>query len=147
MDTLIQIAQLVETAASALWTNTFTFALYLFISLELVSLYLWIHSKFTKYNELEAIGRGKVAPAITFSGAALGVTIPLMTLMAFKADVLSFMQWSAVAMLVQLVVMKLIDKAVPGELNEDNVAAAIFFAAGAIVAGGLNATAMRYLGG
>lgn len=144
---LTQFTTLVEGLVVTFWNHTFTFLIYLLVSLELVTIYLWVNSKFTKYNELEAIGRGKLAPAVAFSGAALGVSIPIMALMAAKADVLTFIQWSAVAMLVQLIVMRLIDRAVPGELNEDNVAAALFTAAGALVAGGLNASAMRYIGG
>ena len=122
-----------------------TGAIRLIVALEIVALYLFLCSKLTKYNELEAIARGKVAAAISFAGDAVGIAIPLLAAMLMKLGFVDFLVWSAVAGGVQLTVMKIIDYAIPGELEEENVAAAIFFAAGAIVTGLLNAGAIVYL--
>jgi putative membrane protein len=105
--------------------------------------YLWI----TPYRELALIREGNTAAAISLSGAMIGFTLPLASVISHAASVVDTALWSLVALVVQLAayavarfIMPEFGKAIP----EGKVASAILKAAFAISFGMLNAACLTY---
>lgn len=115
------------------------FCLYAFSSLALLAvfgkLYLWT----TPYNEFEQIKRGSVAPAIAFSGALIGFTLPILSVSYHGVNIIDFLIWSGVAGVVQLILFKVLYWIIPMQCEEDNKAIAVIYAALAFCAGLINA--------
>lgn len=65
-----------------------------------LTIYLWI----TPYHELRLIKAGNRAAAISFSGAAFGLALPLHAIANSTWQVLELAAWGVVALIVQLLV-------------------------------------------
>lgn len=103
--------------------------------------YQWV----TPYDEDVAIFNGELPPAIAFSGALLGFTMPLVTSSLYNGGgtaraLVAFIAWAALAGFVQIVVFKLLFWFWRNKL--DNTAKALVFAAASVCVGIVNAAAM-----
>src|SRR5690349_2006722 len=73
-------------------------------SVVLLILFSLVYVRVTPYPEFRLIKEGKVAPAISFSGALLGFTIPLASAIAHSVSLLDMVVWAVIALVVQIVV-------------------------------------------
>lgn len=114
------------------------FLLYAFSSMGLLALfsaaYLWT----TPYHELDQIRAGKTAPAIALSGALLGYTFPLLSVSYHGTNYIDFLLWAGVAGILQIVLFKVLYWVIPMQIEEDNRAIAILYAALAVCVGLIN---------
>jgi len=106
-------------------------------------LYVWI----TPYAEFRLIREGKVAPAVSFSGALLGFVIPLASAISQSVSFLDMLVWSVVALVVQVLVFLVLRTCFSGlcrGIAADELAPAILLGVLSLAAGILNAASMTY---
>src|SRR5690242_18829599 len=113
------------------------------LTLFFAALYVWI----TPYAEFRLIHEGKVAPAISFSGALLGFVIPLASAITHSVSFLDMLVWAVVALVVQVLVF-LVLRACLGDLcrqiADNEPAPAILLGVLSLSAGILNAACLTY---
>lgn len=97
--------------------------------------YVW----FTPYSEFAEIRAGKKAPAFALGGAMIGFTIPIIAASHAGVDFPEFMLWAVISCVTQLLCFKVVYWLLPRQIEADNQAVAIFFAAASISIGLLNA--------
>ncbi|HEY6837780.1 MAG TPA: DUF350 domain-containing protein [Geobacteraceae bacterium] len=113
----------------------------------LVALFTLIYVRVTPYPEFRLIREGKVAPAISFSGALLGFVIALAGAIVSSVSFVDMVVWAVIALVVQIVVF-LVLKAVFADLSRDIAenmpAPAILLGALSLAAGILTAASLTY---
>jgi putative membrane protein len=101
----------------------------------------------TSHHEFRLIRQGNVAAAISLAGAVLGFTLPLASAVIHSLSLLDMAVWSAVALVVQLAVFRLVDfllRDISRHIDEGNIAAGVTLAAAALAIGAVNAASMSY---
>jgi len=124
-----------------------SFALYFAAALIAVGLFLLAYTAVTTHHEVDLIKKGNTAAAISLGGALIGFTLPLASVIEHSVSLADMALWSAIALVVQLVVLKIVDLAlreVSRHIEEGNVAAGITLAAASIALGIVNAACMTY---
>ncbi|MBK9607302.1 MAG: DUF350 domain-containing protein [Betaproteobacteria bacterium] len=123
------------------------FLIYLVLALALLTAFAWIYDRVTPYRELELIRGGNTAAAIAYSGAVIGLALPLASAVAHSVNPVDMVVWGVLALAVQVLVYFLVRRLVP-QLNDnipDNkVAPAVLLAAISLAAGILNAACLTY---
>ena len=123
------------------------FLIYLVLTLALLIAFAWIYDRVTPYRELELIRSGNTAAAIAYSGAIIGLALPLASAVAHSVNPVDMVVWGVLALAVQVLVYFLVRRLVP-QLNDnipDNkVAPAVLLAAISLAAGILNAACLTY---
>ncbi|HYS43450.1 MAG TPA: DUF350 domain-containing protein [Geobacteraceae bacterium] len=113
----------------------------------LTTLFTALYVRITPYAEFRMIHEGKVAPAISFSGALLGFVIPLASAIAHSVSFLDMLVWAVVALVVQMLVF-LVLRACFGDLSrqiaDNEPAPAILLGVLSLAAGILNAACLTY---
>ncbi len=113
----------------------------------LVALFSLIYIRITPYPEFRLIREGKVAPAISFSGALLGFVVALAGAIVNSVSFADMLIWSVVALVVQITVFSGLRALFPElceSIAEDRPAPAILLGALSLAAGLLNASCMSY---
>jgi putative membrane protein len=124
-----------------------SFALYFAVALVAVALFVAAYMAVTSHDEVALIKKGNTAAAISLGGALIGFTLPLASVIEHSVSLIDMAIWSAVALVVQLVVLKIVDVAlreVSRHIEEGNVAAGTTLAAASIALGIVNAACMTY---
>ena len=106
-------------------------------------LYIWV----TPYAEFKLIREGKVAPAVSFSGALLGFVIPLASAISQSVSFVDMIVWAVIALVVQIVVFIALRISFPGlcqDIAADDLAPAILLGVLSFSAGILNAACMTF---
>ena len=123
------------------------FLIYLILSLVLLAAFSWLYDKVTPYNELQLIRDGNTAAAIAYSGAVIGLALPLGSAVAHSVNPVDMLIWGVVALAVQVLVYFLVRRLLP-QLNdhipENRVAPAVLLAAMSLAAGIINAACLTY---
>ena len=123
------------------------FLVYLILSLTLLTAFAWIYDKVTPYKELELIKSGNTAAAIAYSGAIIGLALPLASAVAHSVNPVDMIIWGVLALAVQVLVYFLVRRLVPqlnDQIPQDKVAPALLLAAISLAAGILNAACLTY---
>ena len=113
----------------------------------LAALFSAIYVRITPYPEFALIREGKVAPAISFSGALLGFVIPLASAIISSVSFLDMLVWAVVALVVQIlvyVILKAFFADLPRDIAENRLAPAILLAILSLAAGIMSAACMAY---
>lgn len=111
------------------------FLLYLALSCGLLAIFTRIYIWTTPYHEPDEIRAGKKAPAIALVGAMLGFTMPLVSMSYHGVNVIDFLIWSIIAMIIQLLLFKMLYRIIPAQIEADNQAVGIVFAGASICVG------------
>lgn len=123
------------------------FLIYLVLALALLTVFAWIYDKVTPYDELVLIRSGNTAAAIAYSGAILGLALPLASAVAHSVNPLDMVIWGMIALAVQVLVYFLVRRLLP-QLNdhipENRIAPAVLLATMSVAAGILNAACLTY---
>ncbi len=113
----------------------------------LTLLFLTLYVRITPYAEFRMIHEGKVAPAISFSGALLGFVIPLASAIAQSVSFLDMLVWAVVALVVQVLVFLVLRACFGGlcrQIADNEPAPAILLGVLSLAAGILNAACLTY---
>ena len=123
------------------------FLIYLVVALALLAAFTWLYDKVTPYDELTLIRNGNSAAAIAYSGAIIGLALPLASAVAHSVNPVDMIIWGVFALAVQVLVYFIVRRLLP-QLNDhipaDRAAPAILLAAMSIGAGIVNAACLTY---
>ena len=95
----------------------------------------FIYSKITPWNELDLIMEGNTAAAVSFSGAILGIAIPLAAALSSSISIWEIVVWGSVAIILQITVFLILDLVLPNlseQIKANKIAAGIFIASNKI---------------
>jgi putative membrane protein len=101
----------------------------------------------TPYPEFRLIKEGKIAPAISFTGAMLGFVAPVASAITHSVALIDMLIWACVALVVQIDVFLVLRLTFPDlcrEIAADHIAGAILLGGLSLAAGLLNAACMSY---
>lgn len=119
--------------------------LHLGVTLSLLIAGAWIYTKITPHDELKLIRENNVAAAISYSGAILGLAIPLGVCLATSFSVWDILIWGFVTLLLQLLALRLIDGLLSGlseRIERGEIAPATLLAAAKLSVAAINAGAI-----
>ena len=101
-----------------------TLLLHFSVTIAMLALGIWIYQWITPWREMDLIRSGNTAAATSFSGAILGLAIPLAFCMATSVSVLDIVIWGLVALVVQLITFRLTDiflKGLPKRIEDGEI--------------------------
>jgi putative membrane protein len=87
-----------------------------------------LYARLTPHRELELIRQGNVAAALSYSGAVVGLAIPLAASMASSFVLLEVVVWGLFALVGQLLAFAVVDRAfrdLPARISAGEVSAAV----------------------
>lgn len=119
--------------------------LHLSVTLAMLAIGAWLYEKITPIREVDLIRAGNVAAAVSYSGALLGLAIPLAVCMAASVSVLDIVVWGVVALALQLAVVRLVEAVLGGlwhRIEADQIGPAILVAAVKLSVAVINAAAV-----
>ena len=105
----------------------------------------FIYSKITPWNELDLIMEGNTAAAVSFSGAILGIAIPLAAALSSSISIWEIVVWGSVAIILQITVFLILDLVLPNlseQIKANKIAAGIFIASNKTALALMNAAAV-----
>lgn len=80
------------------------FLTYLGVSATLLAIFIYIYAKATPYEDFQLIAHDNTAVAITFAGAVVGFTLPLVASIYYTQSLPEMCLWAGITCLVQLLV-------------------------------------------
>ena len=123
------------------------FLIYLALALVMLAAFVWLYDKVTPYDELTLIRNGNTAAAIAYSGAIIGLALPLASAVAHSVNPVDMVIWGVFALAVQVLVYFIVRRLLPhinDQIPADQPAPAILLAAMSIGAGIVNAACLTY---
>jgi putative membrane protein len=123
------------------------FLAYFCTAIVAVVAYLFVYTRITPHDEFELIRDNDPAAAIALGLSLLGFTLPVVSAIAHAGNIVDCLIWSAVALLVQVVVFYLVKIPVPNlsqRIAAGELAPAIWLGLSSLAAGALNAASMIY---
>ena len=122
-----------------------TLLLHFSVTIAMLALGIWIYQWITPWREMDLIRSGNMAAATSFSGAIVGLALPLAFCMATSVSVLDIVIWGLVALVVQLITFRLTDiflKGLPKRIEDGEMGAAILVVAVKLAVAMINAAAI-----
>jgi putative membrane protein len=119
------------------------FLTYLGASATLLAAFIYIYAKATPYKEFRLIEHDNTAVAITFAGAVLGFTAPLVASIYYTQSIGEMCIWAGITCLVQLVVLVALRKQAR-RIEEGHLASAVMVATVSLAVGLLNAASISH---
>jgi len=119
------------------------FLTYLSVAVVLLGAFIYIYAKATAYKEFALIEHDNIAVAITFAGAVLGFSAPLVASIYYTESILEMCLWAAITCLVQLIVLVVLRKQAR-RIEEGHVASAVVVATVSFAMGLLNAASISH---
>jgi putative membrane protein len=122
------------------------FILYFVVSICLLTAFMISYERLTPYRELQEIRAGNVAAAISFMGATLGFTFPLIATVFYTHSILEMLKWAVITGVVQMLVFLVLQKVqdMGTQVHKGNVASGIMLGGLSIVMGMINAICISY---
>jgi putative membrane protein len=117
------------------------FVEYLGTSVVLLLLFVYIYARATPYKEFALIAHDNIAVAITFAGAVIGFTIPMLAAIFYTHSLIEMIVWAAITCLVQLGVLLAL-RSQAKRIEEGHVCSAIVVATFSVAIGLLNAVSI-----
>jgi putative membrane protein len=118
-----------------------SFIEYLGTSVVLLALFVYLYARATPYKEFALIAHDNVAVAVTFAGAVLGFTVPMVAAIYYTHSLIEMMVWAAITGVVQLVVLLTL-RSQAKRIEEGHVSSAIMVATFSVTIGLLNAVSI-----
>ena len=113
----------------------------------LLGVFWSMYTFLTPHDELALIRQGNISAATALVGALIGFALPVAAAILHSVSIMALIQWSLVAMALQLGVYALLRLMMPqlgASIAADRPAASILLAGISIVCGILNAAAMSF---
>ena len=123
------------------------FASYFLTSGALVLIFLFIYTRITPHNEWRLIKENNLAATSGFIGALLGYIIPLASVAINSVNLLDYLVWGAVALVVQLLVftaVRLFMSDISRRIEDNHLSAGLFLGGVSTGVGILHAACMTY---
>jgi putative membrane protein len=123
------------------------FLVYFCTGIIAVVIYLLVYTRVTPHDEFKLIRDNDPAAAIALGLSLLGFVLPVVSAIAHSANVVDCLIWSAVALIIQVIVYFLVKIPVPNlsaKIAAGELAPAIWLGLSSLSAGALNAAAMIY---
>ncbi len=98
------------------------------VTLIMLVLGIVIYVIVTPYNEIGLIKKGNPSAALSFSGALIGMAIPLSVAMAGSVNIMDIIVFGAVAIILQLLSYRITDlllRELPSRIKNNEISAAI----------------------
>lgn len=124
-----------------------SFGAYFMAALGYLLIFCVVYARVTPYAEFKLVREGKLAPAISFSGAVIGFVLPLHSAITHSVSLSDMLFWALVAMVVQILVfslVRLIFRDLVRQIEDNQTAAATLLAVFSVAIGLLNAASMSY---
>ena len=122
-----------------------TLLLHFSVTVAMLALGIGIYQWITPLREMDLIRSGNMAAATSFSGAIVGLALPLAFCMATSVSVLDIIIWGVVALVIQLITFRLADiflKGLPKRIEDGEMGAAILVVAVKLAVAMINAAAI-----
>ena len=122
-----------------------TLLLHFSVTLGMLGAGIWIYQLITPWHEMRLIRAGNLAAATSFSGAILGLAIPLAFCMANSVNVYDIVIWGLVTLVIQLVTFLIIDlwlRDLSRKIEDGQVGTAILLASVKLAVASINAAAI-----
>ncbi len=119
--------------------------LHLGVTLGLLAGAAALYTRITPHDEINLIRHGNVAAAISFSGAILGLAIPLAFCLAASIGVWDILIWGVVTLLLQILALRVIEALMHGlshRIEAGEVGPAILLASVKLAVAAINAAAV-----
>lgn len=129
------------------WDSLGNFLIYFGAALLAEAIFVALYMAITPHHEAKLIKEGNVAASISLAGAVIGFTLPLASVIIHSVSLLDMVIWSAVALVVQVVVFvaaSLLLRGLSRRIESGNVAAGTTVAAASLAIGIVNAASMSY---
>jgi putative membrane protein len=117
------------------------FAEYLGTSLVLLGSFVYVYARATPYQEFTLIAHDNIAVSVTFAGAVLGFTLPMVAAIYYTHSLVEMIVWAAITCIVQLALVVALRKQAK-RIEQGNIASAIMVASSSIAVGLLNAVSI-----
>lgn len=119
------------------------FLAYFCVSVVLLGAFIYIYAKVTPFREFTLIEHDNIAVGITFAGAVLGFTVPLVASIYYTQSLIEMSLWAVITCLVQLLVLVALRKQAR-RIEEGHVASAVMVASLSLAVGLLNAASISH---
>jgi len=114
----------------------------------LLALGMSIYLRCTPYRELKLIEEGNLAAALSYSGALLGMGLPLGSLAVHAVSLLDLLVWAVIALAIQLLtwlfIRLLLFPRLVLHIKEGHTPVGVFLGALSVVVGMLNAACLSW---
>ena len=123
------------------------FGSYFLTSIAMVLVFLFIYTRITPHNEWRLIKENNLAATWGFIGALLGYIIPHASVAINSINLVDYLVWGAVALVIQLIVftaVRLFMRDISQRIEDNSVAAGLFLGGVSTGVGILNAACMTY---
>lgn len=90
------------------------FVTFLALSVGVAMLFVAVYVRVTPYRELELTRQGNMAAALSLGGSFLGFCLPLAVTIAYSTNIVDFLLWALVALVVQIGAHFLMRFLIPG---------------------------------
>jgi putative membrane protein len=117
------------------------FAEYLGTSIVLLLLFVYIYARATPYKEFALIAHDNIAVAITFAGAVIGFTFPMLAAIFYTHSLIEMIAWAGITCLVQLGVLLAL-RSQAKRIEEGHVCSSVVVATFSVAIGLLNAVSI-----
>ena len=110
-------------------------------------LYLFVYTRVTPHDEFKLICDNDPAAAIALGFSLLGFVIPVVSAIMHTANVIDYLIWSVIALIVQIAVYYIVKIPVPNlsaRIANGELAPAIWLGLASVAAGAINAASMVY---
>jgi|ERR1700692_3309214 len=114
---------------------------YLGTSAVLLAIFVYVYARATPYKEFALIAHDNSAVAITFAGAVLGFTIPLVAAIYYTHSLVEMIMWAAITCFVQLGLLVAL-RSQAKRIEEGHISSAIMAASVSVAIGMLNAVSI-----
>lgn len=121
------------------------FLVYFCTAIIAVLAYLFVYTRVTPHDEFKLIRDNVPSAAIALGLSLLGFTLPVISAMIHAANVFDCLIWSAIALIVQIIVYFIVRIPVPNlsaRIAAGELAPAIWLGLSSLAAGALNAASM-----
>lgn len=122
-----------------------TYLIYIVSALVMLGVFTAVYTAVTRYKEFDLIREGNIAAVLSYGGALVGFSFTLCSSSAVHASFVMFLVWGLAAMLVQIVVYVVVNKAVQGmneAIEQNNIAMGGLIGSISLAAGIVNAACL-----
>ncbi|AZS82690.1 MULTISPECIES: DUF350 domain-containing protein [Achromobacter] len=122
-----------------------TYLIYIVSALVMLGVFTAVYTAVTRYKEFDLIREGNIAAVLSYGGALVGFSFTLCSSIAVHASFVMFLVWGLAAMLVQIVVYVVVNKAIQGmneAIEQNNIAMGGLIGSISLAAGIVNAACL-----
>ncbi|KNY08841.1 MULTISPECIES: DUF350 domain-containing protein [Achromobacter] len=122
-----------------------TYLIYIASALVMLGVFTAVYTAVTRYKEFDLIREGNIAAVLSYGGALVGFSLTLCSSIAVHASFVMFLVWGVAAMLVQIVVYVVVNKAIDGmneAIEQNNIAMGGLIGSISLAAGIVNAACL-----